>query len=178
MTDFKESSRLAAVIVSSDRATSGTYEDLSGPAAVGWLGSHGFEVVGKVVVPDDAVRLADELDHFVTMGANLVVISGGTGIGPRDVTPQTMARHCDYEVPGLGEMLRRESLKYSLNAYLSRCGGWVKGRTLVLALPGNPKAVTEQLAILEDLLPHAVEAARGACAHRRKTPESEARPPQ
>jgi molybdopterin biosynthesis enzyme MoaB len=81
---------------------------------------------------------------------------------------------CDFAVPGFGEMLRAGSLKYSLNAYLSRCGGWVKGRALVLALPGNPKAVTEQLGIMKDLLPHALQSVRGECKHRRKTaPQSE-----
>ena len=93
----------------------------------------------------------------------------GTGLGPRDITPQVLDGACDYGIPGFGELLRQGSLKYSLNAYLSRCGGWVKGRTLVLALPGNPKAVVEQLDILADLLPHALKSLQGKCDDRRKT---------
>ena len=159
----------AAVIVSSDRAHTGTYEDLSGPAAKDWLESKGFNVVNKVVVPDEAGPLREMLDTYVSRGIQLIVISGGTGLGPRDITPQVLDAACDYAVPGFGEMLRQGSLKYSLNAYLSRCGGWVKGRTIVLALPGNPKAVVEQLSIMQDLLPHALKSMQGKCSDRRKT---------
>jgi len=160
--------RRAAVIVSSDRASSGGYEDLSGPAAVTWLESHGLAVSRPVVIPDEPTALGEALKQACTEGVDLVVISGGTGIGPRDRTPQVLDETCDYAVAGIGELLRRESLKYTLNAYLSRCGGWVRGRALILALPGNPKAVTEQLDILADLLPHALMAVRGECLHRRK----------
>lgn len=161
-------SRRAAVIVSSDRAHEGTYEDLSGPAARGWLHEHGFEVEATAVVPDTKSELVKALEKALTTGPSLIVISGGTGLGPRDITPQVLDDFCDYDIPGFGELLRRESLKFSLNAYLSRCGGWIKDRTLVLALPGNPKAVVEQLGILADLLPHAVKSLSGKCDHRRK----------
>lgn len=159
----------AAVIVSSDRAHTGTYEDLSGPAATTWLEANGFDFTGKVVVPDEAGPLREMLDTYVSRGVSLVLISGGTGLGPRDITPQVLDAACDFAIPGFGEMLRQGSLKYSLNAYLSRCGGWVKGRTIVLALPGNPKAVVEQLDILADLLPHALKSMHGKCSDRRKT---------
>lgn len=158
----------AAIIVSSDRAHTGTYEDLSGPAAKDWLEAKGFEVSGKVVVPDEAGPLREMLDTYVSRGVNLVVVSGGTGLGPRDITPQVLEAACDYQVPGFGEMMRRGSLKHTMNAYLSRCGGWVKGRTLVLALPGNPKAVVEQLDIMADILPHALKSMHGKCGDRRK----------
>jgi molybdenum cofactor synthesis domain-containing protein len=159
----------AAVIVTSDRAHAGTYDDQAGPAAVRWLAAKGFDLIDKVVIPDDGATIVDTLVAMVDKKVDLVVTSGGTGLSPRDVTPQALDRACDYHVPGIGELLRQESLKYSLNAYLSRCGGWVKERTLVLALPGNPKAVTEQLDILAELLPHALSAVRGECKHRRKT---------
>ena len=159
----------AAVIVSSDRAFHGNYTDQSGPAAVGWLGEHGYQVLRSQVVADDRSMLTHAVSALVDNHIPLVVISGGTGLGSRDITPQTLDQICDYGIPGFGEMLRRESLKYSLNAYLSRCGGWVKSRTLILALPGNPKAVTEQLSILQDLLPHALKALAGACDDRRST---------
>lgn len=158
----------AAVIVSSDRASAGTYEDKSGPAAGGWLESHGFAVLGVTVIADEPNLLRETLHKLMDQRVDLVVVSGGTGLGPRDQTPQVLQDVCDYQVPGFGELLRQESLKYSLNAYLSRCGGWVKGRTLILALPGNPKAVTEQLGILQDVLPHALTSLRGQCSHRRQ----------
>ena len=159
--------RSAAVIISSDRAHIGTYEDHSGPAATGWLMERDFHVLDKRVVPDDADALRDALADFVDQSVELIVISGGTGLGHRDVTPQVLDETCDYQVPGFGELMRQGSLQYSLNAYLSRCGGWVKGRSLVLALPGNPKAVTEQLGILESLLPHALKSLHGECHDRR-----------
>ena len=162
-------SHTASVIVSSDRAFQGTYTDQSGPAAQEWLADHGYAVQGVQVVADDQGMLAETVSAAVARDTQLVVISGGTGLGPRDITPQTLDHLCDYQVPGFGEMLRRESLKYSLNAYLSRCGGWVKGRSLILALPGNPKAVVEQLSILQDLLPHALKAVAGTCDNRRST---------
>lgn len=161
----------AAVIVTSDRASAGTYADESGPAAAEWLEARGYALLHTVVVADDQNAVVNALLSALDHKADLVVTSGGTGLGPRDVTPQALDRACDYHVPGIGELLRRDSLKYSLNAYLSRCGGWVKERTLILALPGNPKAVVEQLDILADILPHALASVRGECKHRRKTGE-------
>jgi len=160
-----------SVIVCSDRASSGTYEDKSGPAAQAWLEKKGFRIGDYALIADDIQLLKRTVSEHAE-SHSLIVISGGTGISPRDITPQTLRTLCDYEVPGLGEMLRAGSIKYSLNAYLSRCGGWVLGHTLVLALPGNPKAVVEQLDILADLLPHALKAVAGACDHRRRTDET------
>jgi molybdenum cofactor synthesis domain-containing protein len=158
----------SAVIVSSDRAHAGTYEDKAGPAAGAWLENAGYAVASVTVVPDEPNQLRETIHRLFDLKTELIVISGGTGLGPRDVTPQVLDDVADYMVPGFGEMMRQGSLKYSLNAYLSRCGGWVKGRTLILAVPGNPKAVTEQLDLLKDLLPHALKSLRGECEHRRK----------
>ncbi|HBQ21036.1 MAG: hypothetical protein A2Z91_09295 [Deltaproteobacteria bacterium GWA2_38_16] len=156
------------VIVSSDRASQGTYEDKAGPAAQNWLCSNGYKNKGVVIIPDNPKILRDKLLEILET-VDVVVVSGGTGLGPRDITPQTLRDLSDYEIPGFGERLRQESLKYSLNSYLSRCGGYVKNDKLILALPGNPKAVTEQLDILSELLPNAVCALRGECKHRNRT---------
>jgi molybdenum cofactor synthesis domain-containing protein len=158
-----------SIIVSSDRAHSGAYQDKSGPAASAWLSEHEYKVDSVHIVPDEREALARAVLNQVELKTPLIIISGGTGLGPRDVTPQVLDELCDYNIPGFGEMLRFQSLKYSLNAYLSRCGGWVKNRCLILALPGNPKAVVEQLTILEDLLPHALKALSGTCENRRST---------
>jgi molybdenum cofactor synthesis domain-containing protein len=155
------------VVVSSDRASSGTYEDKSGPAAREWLTEHGYTCRDVVVIPDNAEQLSEVVQTAVQSDIDFIIVSGGTGIGPTDLTPQTLNGICEYEVPGFGEMLRKESLKYSLNSYLSRCGGWVLRKKLIFALPGNPKAVKEQLDILQELLPHAVDAVQGKCKHRR-----------
>jgi molybdopterin adenylyltransferase len=157
----------AKVLVSSDRAADGIYGDLSGPAAANWLELHGYRVEGIQIVADDRAELGHAIEVACSGGIHLLVISGGTGLGSRDITPQTLDAVTDYPIPGFGELLRRESLRYSLNAYLSRCGGWVKSRVLILALPGNPKAVCEQLDILSDLLPHALKSLGNACHDRR-----------
>lgn len=159
--------RNAKVLVSSDRAADGIYGDLSGPAAANWLELHGYRVEGIQIVADDRPEIERAIEIACTSEIDLLVISGGTGLGSRDITPQTLDAIADYSIPGFGELLRRESLRYSLNAYLSRCGGWVKNRVLVLALPGNPKAVCEQLDILSDLLPHALKSLDNACKDRR-----------
>ncbi len=162
-----EKTNTSYVIVSSDRAYSKTYDDQAGPAAIHWLATHGFNNLGKSLVPDDPEQLRQELLGHLNE-ADLVVVSGGTGLGPKDITPQTLRLFCDYEIAGFGELLRYESVKYSLNSYLSRCGGYVKNGKLILALPGNPKAVTEQLDILGDLLSNAICALRGECTHRNR----------
>jgi molybdenum cofactor synthesis domain-containing protein len=168
------SSYRTSVIVTSDRASSGAYEDKAGPAAVEWLTAMGFTLRGPaVIVSDDAARLIAALD-FAVDDHDLIVVSGGTGISPRDITPQTLDRYADYPVPGIGEHLRRESFQYSTNAYLSRCGAWVRAGTLILALPGNPKAVVEQLGIVQDLLKPALDAVKGVCQHRHRTKSEEA----
>ncbi|MBF0443008.1 MAG: MogA/MoaB family molybdenum cofactor biosynthesis protein [Oligoflexales bacterium] len=155
----------AAIIVSSDRAYQGIYRDESGPSAKQWLESKGFSVLDVRVVPDDRDRLLAEIEDCLKI-SDFIVISGGTGLGPRDLTPQILDEYCDYSIPGIGEYLRSGSLKYSLNSFLSRCGGWVKGGKLVLGLSGSPKAVKEQLGILGDLIQHSVWSLKGECHHR------------
>jgi molybdenum cofactor biosynthesis protein B len=158
----------SAVIVSSDRAYHGEYVDLAGPAAMEWLSAHHYFPQKKVVVPDDRDRIKTCVEKLL-LQSDLVVVSGGTGLGPKDLSPQAVTEVADYEIPGIGELLRAESLKFSLNAYISRCGGFVKNQKLILVLPGNPKAVVEQLNILKDVIRPAICALRGSCDHRRRT---------
>jgi len=156
----------ASVIVSSERASNGTYIDTCGPAASSWLTAHACVVEPIVLVADDRSALTVAVTSAVAKGQHLVVISGGTGLGSKDFTPQLVDKLCDYSIPGIGELLRRESLKYSLGAYLSRCGAWVKDGTLILALPGEPKAMVDHLGILSDLLPQALRKLRNSRDHR------------
>ena len=132
----------------------------------------GFQLIeydnrSLTVIPDNGDDLQVAVQGLATE-VDMIVVSGGTGLGPRDISPQAIGAIADYDIPGFGELLRKESLKYSLNAYLSRCGAFVVQKKLVLVLPGNPKAVVEQLDILADLLPHALCALKGECKHRRK----------
>ncbi|MEZ4742522.1 MAG: MogA/MoaB family molybdenum cofactor biosynthesis protein [Bdellovibrionota bacterium] len=159
------------VVISSDRAYQGRYEDKTGPAVKAWIEAQLEFTLGEMaVIPDDESALKEKASDMLVRN-DVVIVSGGTGLGERDITPQTIEALSDYCIPGVGELLRAESLKYSLNAYLSRCGGWVKQQKLILALAGSPKAASEQLDILRDLLPHLILSLRGLCKHRRRTVE-------
>lgn len=170
MTDAIHPSR-AMVVVSSDRAFQKVYADEAGPVAKAWLEDHGFFVPKVLVVPDDREALLKALeDHHHDPekpqdSMDLIVVSGGTGLGPRDHSPQVIARYADYEIPGFGEIMRSESRSYSPKALLSRCGAWVIGTQLIIAVPGSPKATKEQLDICRDLIPAALKALKNQCDH-------------
>jgi len=161
----------ALVVVSSDRASQQVYNDETGPCAKAWLEEHNFLVSKVLVIPDDNEALLKVLeDHHRDAerpheSVDLIVVSGGTGLGSRDHTPQVIAHYADYEIPGFGEMMRAESKKYSPKALLSRCGAWVIGTQLILAIPGSPKATREHLEICHELIPLALKALKDQCEH-------------
>ncbi len=147
-----------AIIVMSDRASSGVYEDKSGALLADLLKGDGASVVDYVVIPDDAEKISATLKKTSTgSGAKLVILSGGTGPGPRDVTPEVMAIVCDRILDGFGEMLRRESAAYTDTAWLSRMTAGMVGDALVIALPGSPKAVRECWEILSPFMARALK---------------------
>lgn len=156
----------AAIIIASDRSFRKQYDDLSGPVIQKWLKERGYHSAAPHIIPDDKESIWESI-RSVLGNIDFIVISGGTGLGPHDVTPQTLQDWCDYEVVGIGELLRRESEKHSANTWLSRCGAWVKDQKLILALPGSPRAVIEQLQILESLIPRALDSLKGQCKHER-----------
>ena len=150
------------MITVSDRCAAGEAEDLSGPAVARLLESAGIEVTNSNLIPDEA----DEIRALLReAGADLVVTTGGTGLGPRDVTPQATAQELDYQVPGLGEEMRRAGLASTPLSVLSRGLAGVRGRTLILNLPGSERAATESLAAVLPVLGHALELLRGRTAH-------------
>lgn len=142
-----------AILVMSDRAASGEYEDKSGPALKEILEDAGAEIIVQNVIPDDAKTIAENMQEIChTQKPDLMIASGGTGPGPRDVTPDVLAEISERMLDGLGDVLRNESLHFTDTAWLSRMTAGMVGATLVIAFPGSPKAVVECWSILEPFL--------------------------
>jgi molybdenum cofactor synthesis domain-containing protein len=156
----------AHVVTVSDGAFHGQREDESGAALVTLLKSSGFDVDGPEVVPDEAERITEAVMTAVTRGVDLVVATGGTGLGPRDVTPQAVSALIDYEVAGIGEAMRREGAKTTPMAALSRSLAGVRGRTLIISVPGSPRGATESVQAVLPILGHAIQLLHGDTAHR------------
>jgi molybdopterin adenylyltransferase len=154
----------AAVVTVSDSCSHGEREDLSGPAVVRLLRKLHIEVTAHEVVPDDSARIQALLIRLANE-AQLIVTTGGTGIAPRDITPEATAAVCDRLIDGMAEHMRREGLKKTKFAALSRgiCG--VRGRTLILNLPGSPSGAVESLEAVADLIPHAIDLLSGKTEH-------------
>ena len=155
----------AHVITVSDGVAAGTRQDRSGDALQTSLRNAGFDVSGPEVVPDERDRIADAITAASNGGADLVVTTGGTGLGPRDVTPQATAGLVDYEVPGLGELMRRAGAASTPMAALSRGVAGVRGHTLVVNTPGSVKGATESLEAILPLLDHAIQLLHGDTKH-------------
>ncbi|MGO4700612.1 bifunctional molybdenum cofactor biosynthesis protein MoaC/MoaB [Dyella sp. 2RAB6] len=151
----------AAVITLSDRASRGDYEDVSGPLLVERLRALGAELGPAELRPDDEETLATRLRELAIAGARLVLCTGGTGLAPRDRTPEALARVADRHVAGIGELFRSESGRHTPMAWLSRADAVLVGSTLVIALPGSAKAVAEGMDILAPILAHALDMATG-----------------
>ncbi len=156
----------ATVITASDACSVGEREDASGEALVHLLAELGAQIVAKEVVNDDLEPLADMLRAYADRAdVNLIVTTGGTGFGPRDNTPEATLRVIEREAPGLAEAMRAETLKHTPMAMISRgvCG--IRSGTLIVNLPGSPKAVRESFAVIKPVLNHAVELLAGRTRH-------------
>lgn len=147
----------AVVLTISDSAARGEREDLSGPAVVAELQHLKAEILATEIVPDERGEIAARLRHYADAGAvNLIITTGGTGLAPRDVTPEATRDVIEREAPGLAEVMRAESLKITPLAALSRAVCGVRGRTLIVNLPGSVRGARENLAAITRTLPHAV----------------------
>jgi len=157
----------AVVITVSDACASGHRADTSGQALVELLSELGAQIAEKRILSDDLAPLEQTLREICDRGdANLIVTTGGTGLGPRDNTPEATLKVIEREAPGLSEAIRAESLKITPMAMISRgvCG--VRGRTLIVNLPGSPKAVKESFAVIKPVLMHAADLLAGKTEHR------------
>jgi molybdenum cofactor synthesis domain-containing protein len=146
------------VLTISDKGSQGKRVDESGKTAVSLLQSEGFSVVQTKIVPDDRQRIAKTLAEWVDKDClSLIVTSGGTGLSPSDVTPQAMKEVIDFEVPGMAEAMRAESLKKTPHAMISRAMVGVRKRCLIINLPGSPGGVKDNLSVVLPALKHALE---------------------
>ena len=143
----------------SDRAA-GEYSDLGGPALKEAAQEYGWQVLSEAIVPDEISRIRETLRSFSDQGCGLILATGGTGIDERDVTPEAIRGMMRVELPGFGETMRRESMKITPNAILSRSLAAVVERSLVLALPGKPSGAVECLGFVAGAIPHAVALAQ------------------
>jgi len=156
----------AVVITASDACSAGEREDASGATLVQLLTEMGAEIVAKEIVNDDLDPLADLVCTYADRAdVNFLVTTGGTGFGPRDNTPEATRRVIEREAPGLAEAMRMETLKDTPMAMISRgvCG--IRSGTLIVNLPGSPKAVRESFAVIKPVLSHAIALVEGNTAH-------------
>jgi molybdopterin adenylyltransferase len=155
--------RSAFVLTVSDQASAGGRVDESGPVLVDRLGRAGFEVRSAIVADEPAAIAAAVREAAAEH--QLIVATGGTGLAPRDVTPQAISPLLDYEIPGFGELMRSEGRRSTPFSTISRSLGGVLGRTLVLVVPGNPRGALESVEAVADLLDHALELLAGGSGH-------------
>ncbi len=152
--------RLAAVVTVSDSVAAGTNDDVSGPVAAAALEAHGFTVSERVVVPDGVDSVAGVLSRLADR-VSLIITTGGTGLGPRDLTPEGTRHIVDRDVPGISEALRADTFGKVPFGMLSRGVSGLRRQCLIINMPGSPKAVEEGFDVVGPVLAHAVDLASG-----------------
>ncbi len=155
-----------SILTVSDSTVAGTREDASGPALAERCRELGWEIVATGVVPDDEAVIADTLKEWADAGsARLILTTGGTGVAPRDVTPEATRRVLDREIPGLAELMRWKGLEQTKFSIMSRAVAGARKRTLIVNLPGSPDGAVFSLQTIETVIPHTVELLDGNTCH-------------
>jgi len=146
------------ILTVSDRSAHGERDDLSGPALVEVVRAQGWSVARQGIVPDDYEILREELATWADIGEiDVILTTGGTGFGPRDISPEATRSVTNRDAPGLAEAMRAASLRQTPHAMLSRSVAGIRNRTLIVNLPGSPKGAVENLQVILPVLPHAVQ---------------------
>lgn len=152
----------AGILTLSDKGARGERIDLSGPALTDWLGRNGVETAVYEMIPDDMELISAKLAEWADSGAmDIILTTGGTGVSPRDVTPEATMKILERVIPGLGELMRFRSLAKTPSAAISRAVVGIRSRTLIINLPGSPKGAVENLEAVWDAVPHAVAKIQG-----------------
>jgi molybdenum cofactor synthesis domain-containing protein len=152
----------AAVLTLSDKGARGERADASGPALSFWLAERGVETACTEIIPDEAEQVAEKLTVWADSNKfDLILTTGGTGVSPRDVTPDATVRVLDRLIPGFGEVMRMKSLEKTPHAMISRAVAGIRGKTLIINLPGSPKGAIENLEAVWPAIPHAIAKIQG-----------------
>lgn len=152
----------AAILTLSDKGARGERADASGPALEKWLAEREVKTLHMEIIPDDEETIVVKLMGWADSKAfDLILTTGGTGVSPRDVTPDATLRVLDRVIPGFGEVMRAESMKKTPRAMISRAVAGIRGETLIINLPGSPKGAVENLEAVWPAVPHAVEKIKG-----------------
>ena len=160
--DHQKFKRSVAIITISDRAASGERADESGKILADYLSSKGYDVVSRVIVPDEVDQIVSALLQFTEkQKVALILTTGGTGVSPRDVTPEATRQVIEKEIPGIAETMRAANLKKTPHAMLSRSVAGIRGESLIINLPGSPKGALENLQAVLAAIPHALDKIQG-----------------
>lgn len=152
-----------SVLTVSDSVASGKSEDRSGPAVIARCKELGWEIAASAVLPDERAGIEAFLQKTAdSKAADLILTTGGTGVGPRDVTPEATIAVCERLIPGFAEQMRAEGLRKTPRAILSRAAAGIRGTAMIINLPGSPQGAVESLDAIAALLPHAVDVLHGA----------------